>query len=607
MFIRQVSKTVKGNIYIQHQLIESIRTLSGPRQRLILNLGQLKIEKKLFKDLANRIEDILNNQASLFSSAAEIESLAQHFAQIIIHQGLNKKTLEIPQSKDIEKIDLNSIVHSQAKTLGGEHIVLEQMRRYHFPDILKSSGFKEQEIDYAVMLVAGRLLFPGSERRSAWWAEDTSSIKELLKTDIKVYDNALHQTAVKLWENHTIIEQVLSKTAKKEFSLKETILLYDLTNTYFEGTKVNSSLTGFGRSKDRRSDRPLVTLALVVDDQGFPKQSRILAGNPSEPKSLDGMLAQLKDQNQQWFSQEKTIVIDAGIASDENLKKIQGQGMKYVAVSRKKNYGEDFWKGKVQEELKLADDKSILKVRLVKTENEAFLLCESESKAAKEEGIMNRRMRRFEQGLKELNENLKKKRTQKKYEKIIEKIGRLKERYQFGGYYEINVQQEKGQVTGIIFQPNLLAEKKKLAIGQYVLRTNRMDLNAKEISRIHRSLTMVEDSFECMKGSLGLRPNFHHRDTPTSAHIHITVLAYHIVCGILHKLMDAGINYSWRTVREILSTHIRVTTTFNNEKGNVLHIRSNTIPTAEQSRIYSALKINHNPLGRWKMKSTSKM
>ncbi len=607
MFIRQVSKTVKGKIYIQHQLIESFRTLSGPRQRLILNLGQLKIGKEIFKDLANRIEEIIGNQASFFKAAVEIESLAQHFAQIIIQQGFNKEPKEPSQTKDIEKIDLNSIVHSQAKTLGGEHVVLEQIRQYHFLDILKNLGFKKQEIDYAVMLVIGRLLFPGSERRSARWVEDISSIKELLKTDVKVYDNALHRTAVQLWENHRAIEQVLSQTAKKEFSLKETILLYDLTNTYFEGTKADSSITGFGRSKDRRSDRPLVTLALVVDGQGFPKQSRILSGNSNEPKSLDGMLNQLKDQNLQWFSQEKTIVIDAGIASEENLKKIQDYGMKYVAVSRKKNYGEDFWKGKTIEELKLADDKNILKVRLVKTKNEAFLLCESESKAAKEQGIMNRRMQRFEQGLKELNENLQKKRTLKKYEKIIEKIGRLKERHQLGGYYEIDVQQEKGRVIRINFQHNPLAEKKIRAVGQYVIRTNRMDLDAKEISRIHRSLTMVEDSFECMKGCLGLRPNFHHRDESASAHIHITVLAYHIVCGILKKLMNEGIHYSWRTIREILSTHIRVTTTLNNEKGNVIHIRSNTTPTAEQSRIYNALKIKHDPLGRWKIKPNPKM
>ena len=129
-----------------------------------------------------------------------------------------------------------------------------------------------------------------------------------------------------------------------------------------------------------------------------------------------------------------------------------------------------------------------------------------------------------------------------------------------------------------------------------------MDLTAKEISQIHRSLSMVEDSFSCMKGDLGLRPNYHHKDEPTAAHIHVTVIAYHIVCGILKMLQEAGIHYSWSTIRETLFTHIRVTTTCNNKEKDMIHLRSNTSPTAEQSRIYNALKIKHDPLGRVKTK-----
>jgi hypothetical protein len=603
MFIRRTSKTVNNKTYTQHQLIESYRNAAGPRQRLVLNLGQLKISENHFKDLANRIEDILNNTPSLFKAPAEVEALAKHFAEIIIQQGLNKNLEKTDKKKDLERIDLNSIVHSQAKTLGGEHIVLEQMKQYHFNGLLKSLGFGNQQIDYAQMLVIGRLLFPGSERRTVRWIEEISATKELLNTEVKVYDNALHRVAVELWENHQAIEKELSQTAKKVFSLKETIILYDLTNTYFEGTKADSELTGFGPSKDRRNDRPLVTLALVVDDQGFPKQSRILPGHPDEPGSLEGMLDQLEDQEQHWISKQKTIVIDAGIASEENLKKIKDRkGMKYVAVSRKKNYDENLWKGKTWEELTLCDDKSILKVKLVKLEDESFLLCESQAKAAKEQGIIDRRTQRFEKELKELNGKLSKKRTKKKYEYIIEKIGRLKERYRLGGYYEIDVQQQDDQATKISFKRTEANEKKRRAIGQYVIRTDRTDLTAEEVSQIHRSLTTVEDSFGSMKSELGLRPNFHHTDEPTAAHIHITVLAYHVACGILKKLQDQGIHYSWRTIREILSTHIRVTTTFNNENDDVIYIRSNTAANAEQSRIYNALGVKHNPLGRRKMK-----
>ena len=108
-----------------------------------------------------------------------------------------------------------------------------------------------------------------------------------------------------------------------------------------------------------------------------------------------------------------------------------------------------------------------------------------------------------------------------------------------------------------------------------------------------------------MKSELGLRPNFHHEDEPTAAHIHVTVIAYHMVCGIMKKLQEKGINYSWQTIREILSTHVRVTTTLNGTD-QVINLRSNTAPTTEQSQIYNALGIKQDPLGKFKMKTLLK-
>lgn len=605
MFIRYVSKTVKGKLYFQCQLIAAVRMPSGPRQRLVLNLGQLKIPQEQFKHLANRIEEVLTNQPSLFEALPEVEALAQHYAERIRQQGFNNNPVVSAKSGDIQNVDVDSLTHSQAKTLGGEHVVLEQMKEYCFENILKEQNFTDQQIDYAKMLVLGRMLFPGSERRTVRWIEDISASKELLKTPVKVYDNALHRTAVKLWENHKAIELALTRKAKEIFSLKEMTILYDLTNTYFEGSKTRSQITGFGHSKERRNDRPLITLSLVVDDDGFPKQSRILSGNPNEPASLEAILEQLNDAKTEWFSQNKTLVLDAGIASEENLSKIKARGMNYVAISRKKTYAPEFWEGSLKEELPLADGDSFLKVQLVKTDIESFLLCESEAKAAKEEGIMSRRMGRFEKGLAGMNKALKNKCSHKKYENIVKRVGRLEERYHMNGYYEIDVRKEKGNAVEIIFKRTPSAEIKIKRIGQYVIRTNRLDLSAQDISRIHRSLVMIEDSFCSMKSELGLRPNFHHEDEPTAAHIHVTVMAYHIVCGILRKLQKNGINYSWQTIREILSTHIRVTTTMNGAE-QVINLRSNTVPNGEQCRIYDALRVKHDPLGKWKMTTSLK-
>jgi len=83
----------------------------------------------------------------------------------------------------------------------------------------------------------------------------------------------------------------------------------------------------------RRHDRPLVTLALAVDKEGFPKRSKLLEGNISEPGTLEGMLNELL-QSMDGEAGQKTIVIDAGIASEKNLEIIRQKGFKYNVVGK---------------------------------------------------------------------------------------------------------------------------------------------------------------------------------------------------------------------------------------------------------------------------------
>ncbi len=404
------------------------------------------------------------------------------------------------------------------------------------------------------------------------------------------------RTAVLLWKNYQYIEQRLSEKAKMVFSLKETGILYDLTNTYFDGSYKCSAIAKHGKSKERRSDCPLITLSLTVDEDGFPKQSKVWEGNVSEPKTLEHILDGLEVET--LFPHEKTIVIDAGIATEGNIAIIKDRGYKYVAVSRKRLYSDSFWEKSLEEKIQLADDKTTLKLKIARTDEEVFLLCRSERKEAKEKAIISRKMKKFEEALISIQSGLVKKGTQKKKDKIMERIGRLKERYGVGSLYTISVEEKEGKVINIVFEKNDHSKRREESIGTYVLRTNKMDLSAEEISKVHRSLTTIEDCFKNMKGTLGLRPNFHHTDVPTIAHVHITVMGYHILAGILKKLRMADINYSWGSIRNILATHTRVTTTMNSQDNHIVNIRTCTTPTAKQYLIYNALKIKLAPLGR---------
>jgi len=617
MYIRRKIKTRKGQKYEQHQLVKSVRTERGPRQQVVLNMGELTLPKEHWKTLANAIEAILNNQ-SLFDFEQserneEVEKLAGHYAQMII-----RKTLNIQQDKqeqddagneasppsktDFCHVDIHSVRSSQSRSIGAEYVIAEQMDQYQFDDILKQLDLSPKQIDYARLLVIGRAVHPSSERELARWINDDSAVRELINSEQAVYDNALHRTAVLLWEHQNAIQKKLRVKAAELFSLSETIILYDLTNTYFEGKKTGSEKARFGRSKEQRSDCKLMTLALVVDSLGFPKESHILEGNVSEPGTLAQMLESIKNLGKS--NEKKTVVIDAGIATEENIALLKAEQIAYIAISRKQSYDPLIWAESEEKKLLLNDKKNELTVKLAivgeqtdaEDAREAFLLCHSPQKEIKEQQIAQKRMDNFEAALKQINAGLSKPRAQNKYGKIMERIGRLKQKFQVGKDYDIALEQTNGKVHAITFKKNPNGQFKSEKFGQYVIRTDRVDLNEEEISALHRSLTTIESSFRAMKSDLGLRPNYHKSEEATTAHIFLTVLAYHMVCPILKRLSHSGIDYTWNSVRNILASHDRVVTSFNTREQDCVHIRNTTTANLNQKNIYNALGLKHDPL-----------
>ena len=329
MFIREKQKSKKGVKYVQYQLIKSVRTPAGPRQEIVLNMGQeLDVPKEQWKNLANAIEEKLLKTNALFSYDAETDKLADHYARLIEKNILNQKndmTKSEPQpittpSKSVTpnymSIDVESIEHGDSRSYGCEALIDSVMKTYKFDTILEELNFTESQIQYSKMLIGARMLHPSSERETARWLNVNSTLPEFVGKNGTISDNGLHRAATLLWKNHEIIEGKLADTSKDLFSLGEKVILYDLTNTYFESSKENSSLAQYGKSKEKRKDCPLITLALTVDEEGFPKQSKIYKGNIGEASTLEDILKGLYTSS---LGEKETIVLDAGIATEENL------------------------------------------------------------------------------------------------------------------------------------------------------------------------------------------------------------------------------------------------------------------------------------------------
>lgn len=602
MFIKTIRKKNKGSdkLFIYHRLVESYRTESGPRHRVVLNLGTLQIDEVHFKTLADRIEQIVAGNAAIFSVPDEIETLARHFATLLINQKVSLSEECSYVEKEFDDIDINSIEISKCRSIGPEYISYEMLTRLGLLDIFREIGFSESDIKYAVVSIIGRMIHPTSERGTYRWAKHDSALEELMPGDFKRFSkNKMYDIIDKLISNKELIEERLRENERNIFSLNEKIILYDLTNTYFEGMALSNSKAKRGRSKEKRSDCALVTLALVIDELGFPKRSKILEGNVCEPHTLLQMIEELSCTG--GSAPKPTILLDAGIAAEANLTLLREKGYDYVCVARN-NPLKSIDKSSAEFRTVKKDSHNEVRVKMYRGEGEQILYCESFLKRKKELAMRSMYEKRFEDGLKSIEASIHKKRGMKHFDKVCERLGRLKEKASpIARYYEIAIEKDENEIVTAIKWSRKDEREMEIGFnGSYMLRSSRTDLAEKEMWELYTTLTNVENTFRVLKTDLNMRPIHHQKTHRSDGHIFITLIAYHIVNSIQTALRREGISHSWSTIRAILRSMMRCTTTMKNRAGEKIVLRTTSVAEKEQQAILLALKLRIDPIGRKK-------
>ena len=596
MFIRTVEHKDKKNRkkYRTYKLVKSVRTERGPRQVTVLNLGaDFNLPKEHWKDLANCIEEIITKQQSFFEYSKKIRTLAEQYARRIIQKQASVIDEEKPGPLDYAKVDLNSINNEQPRTVGAEYVVYETIKLLGIDRKLEELGLKPLDIAAIIGVLCGRMIVPGSERSTHYWLQHISALGELIDCDFSLVTlDRLYKASDHLLKHKEEIEAHLRKVEVNMFGLEERIMLYDLTNTFFEGSGKYNVKARYGRSKEKRGDCPLVTLGLVLDSQGFPKRSKIFEGNVSEPGTLETMIKGLSEDDPQRSLLKPTIVMDAGITSEDNIKWLKEHNYRYIVVSRKRKVEipHDINMVPVKEDEKTKE--SLVQAGIIFNEktDEMELYCHSVAKEKKEESIKNKFQERFEAELVKADNALHLKNGTKRYDKVIERIGRLKEKFKRVSHlYNITIQKDDDSIKAT--KITWVRKKQKKASGVYCLRTNQKDLNEKEIWDIYTMLTDIEDAFRCIKSELGLRPNYHHLERRSDGHIFITLMAYHIMQTIRTKLREKGIRFCWNTIRTQLSSHMRISTTMKREDGKVIYIRKSSRPEPNHKEIYKAMDL----------------
>ena len=378
-----------------------------------------------------------------------------------------------------------------------------------------------------------------------------------------------------------------------------------MTNFYFEGRKEGSTLAQFGRSKEKRNDAKLISLALLTNGQGFIRRSKIYSGNISEPSTLREVISELEVESKKdtdLFDSKPVAVMDAGIATEENLEFLRDTGFDYICVSRSNLQDYSLAEGgckTVFDNRKHPIEISIATPEGKPEGGDLYLYVKSAMKQRKEESMNNKLSKRFVQELENIKMSLSKKRGVKQEGAVNQRIGRLREKYpSISKLYTIELKVDENKtVTEILYQQS----KPEKEAGVYFIRSSQNQLTEELIWDIYNILREIESTFRCLKTDLDIRPIHHQKDKNPEAHIFVGIVAYQLAHAIQHVIKQKGINYSWRRIRNIMSSQTSVTARMKLENRDSLILRNMTRPNMEQEKVYRALNFKQtNPMMRKK-------
>lgn len=531
-------------------------------------------------------------QQLLFS---ETDPVVIRYVNQLWKEMIDKKRIDVDEPKRMARmIDADTMVHTEGLEIGTERICHDAWQKLQLSELLRKLGWSAEEIQLACTQVISRAAYPASELETTRWIKENSAVCTLTGYERElVTKDKLYQSALKLYKHRDAIERHLSYRTNDLFDLRDRIVLYDLTNTYFEGEKRGSGLARFGRSKEKRSDARLVVLALVVNVEGFIKYSSVLQGNIADCQTLSAMIDKLVVHT---VTQQAVVVLDAGIATEDNLALIKQKGYQYLCVSRAKPKDYQYIQNRLTVLMQTRNQADIMiKSISVQGSNDCYIEINSPSKQHKEATMDNQFCQRFEEMLEKIACSLQKKHGTKKTAKVYERIGRAKERFpsvHHCYHIEVKVDEQTDTVTALTWHRDTEKTAAKTSQqGVYLIRTSLPMQDEVVIWNIYNTIRQIEATFRTLKTDLDLRPIYHKNDDATMAHLNLGLLAYWLVNTIRYQLKGNGIHDSWKEIVRTANTQKLVTTMGTNPYGKTIKTVKCTAPTEKLKALMATLNL----------------
>lgn len=497
MYTRISKVKYAGKTYRYLRIVESIRRKGKVIQRVIANLGDLRLIDK--NNLADIASSLYKYAGARPLSPVELEAISSlHYGDVIVLMAI------------WESLGLKKILEDSA--------LAKKKTKFDYP------------LSVFIMLI-NRLIVPKSKLAITAWQE-----RLYLPAKLKPSYQHFLRTLDYLAKFKETIENSLFSRLTDLFSLKLNLIFYDLTSSYFEGQ--SCPLAEFGYSRDKRPDKKQLVLGLLVTDDGLPISHRVYNGNITDKTTLKDSIDTLKKQ----FQIKQCIFVgDRGLVSEDNLDYLTRAGYPYIVALRKRNLKEtmDLFK-KASSGYKAIND--ILQLKEIKVNNLRYLICKNPQKEQDDKIFRDALIKKISTELKKLSLS-----GQANLKRAAELLVLKKAKR----YFIIGLDKD-GRFFWRLNKEAIHYEKE--VDGVYILKTNVLDISSEDTIRSYKNLCQVEDAFREIKDFIKLRPIYHYSPSRVKGHIMVCVLAY-LMEKILEKsLKKAGLTISPRQAIEHLDT-----------------------------------------------------
>jgi transposase len=586
------TKTIKGTPLVQ--LVESFRNAEGqPRQRVVASLGDADIPEGERAVIAHAVERRIKGESDWCEPKLSA-SASEWVTRIVQLAGRSRSTRAAVDDETIDGVILDGIETENIVQLGPQLVALQAWEELGFTPMLRELGMNQSRIATAQLMITNRLVEPLSEWALIDWSHRTA-LPELLDLRItKTTKDRLYQTSDELLGHREAIETRLRHHERDLFSLGRSVILYDVTNTHFEGLCESNPKARHGKNKQKRNDCRQITVGMAFDEHGLPLAHEIFAGNKADTSTLVTLLDRLAPS--ECDTLKPVVVLDAGFASRGNIEMLRERGYSYLINMTRGSRAKyaDLFEEETFESLPNRKPELQVEVKRVIDPEDAesyLVLCRSAQRRNKEKAMMSKAEERFLTDTHALQNRIAKGRL-KKSEVIQRKIGALQKKHpRVQRYYTIDYQGDEAG-GGLQLQRNEeKIESAEELCGDYVLKTDR-DMPADQLWQLYMTLLEAEAGFRMLKSSLGLRPNFHQKEDRVDGHVFISVLAYHLLSWVRRRLDEHGDRREWKTVRRILSTHSLVSTRLPLADGRIVTVRKPSVPDAGQAQLFGMLGID---------------